>query len=356
MQRFKIAQISTPMEKTPPLKYGGTEMVVSELTEELIRRGHHVVLFATGDSQTKAKLISAWPRGAFHDREINPEVAHHLLFLKVLEHMGEFDIIHNHNGWRFLPYLKFINKPVVNTYHSYYSSRSLPLFEEFKEACYTSISVSQQKPVSRLNFVGNVYNGIDPDKFNFSDKKEKYFCFLGRIDPDKGIKESIEIAQKANAKLMIAARIDEKYQKYFEEEIKPILNDRIVFVGEVGGKQKSDFLANAAALLFPVNWEEPFGLVMVEAMACGTPVVAFDRGSVPEILQDGKTGFICAQGDIADMIKAVKKISTMPDERYQEMCRACRQRTEENFTVKKMVDGYEEVYEKVIENWERRKK
>lgn len=351
MQPLKIAQISTPMERTPPLKYGGTELVVSELTEELVKRGHRVTLFATGDSQTKAKLISAWPRGAFHDNEINPEVAHHLLFLKVLKQADEFDIIHSHNGWRFLPYLKFIKKPVVNTYHSYFFSRVIPLFDEFKKYYFTSISQSQQKPVPNLNFVDNVYNGINPNQYSFSDKEGKYFCFLGRIDRDKGVKEAVTIAQKTNIKLLIAARIEEKYQKYFDWEIKPQLNKKIIFIGEVGGRSKQDFLAKASGLLFPIDWEEPFGLVMIEAMACGTPVIAFDRGSVPEVIKDGKTGFICPQGDLDCMIKAIKKITRMPTENYKKMRDICREHVEANFTLEKMVDGYEKVYKRVIEDY-----
>ena len=355
MKRFlRIAQISTPMEQTPPLKYGGTELIVSELTEELVKRGHQVTLFATGDSQTKAKLVSTWPRGVFHDPDINPEVAHHLLFLKVLELADQFDIIHNHNGWRFLPYLRFFNKPVVNTYHSCYFLRIIPLFEKFKNYYYTSLSNAQRRPVSELNFTGNIYNGIDPTQYSFSDKKGEYLCFLGRIDPDKGIREAITIAQKANLKLLIAARIDPKFQKYFEWEIKPQLNGKIIFLGEVGGQPKSDFLTNAVGLLFPINWEEPFGLAMIEAMACGTPVIAFRRGSVPEVVKDGKTGFICPPGDLDCMVKAVKRIYEMPKDRYQTMRKNCRKHVEENFTVEKMVDGYEKVYKRVIEDWKRK--
>lgn len=351
---MKIAQISTPMGKTPPDKYGGTELVVSELTEELVRRGHKVTLFATGDSQTKAKLVSAWPHGVFYDRELNIEVAHHLLFLKFLQFSKEFDIIHNHNGWRFLPYLRMIKKPVINTYHSYYFPTVIPLFNEFKDDYYTSLSWSHQKPASNLNFIDNIYNGIDVTKYDFYDQRGDYFCFLGRIDPTKGIKEAIIVAKKLKVKLLIAARIDQDYQKYFKTEIEPLLDEKIIFIGEVGGKAKTDFLKKATAILFPIDWEEPFGLVMIEAMACGTPVVAFNRGSVSEIVKDGQTGYISSQNDVDKMIKNVKKIIDLPDSRYQEMRRACREHVEENFTVEKMVNGYEKVYEKVIENWKKK--
>lgn len=348
---MKIAQISTPMEKTPPEKYGGTELIVSELTEELVNRKHQITLFATGDSQTKAELVSAWPRGVFYDRGINVEVAHHLLFLKLMDRSDEFDIIHNHNGWRFLPYLKFIKTPVVNTYHSYFFPTVIPLFNEFKNYYYTSLSRSHQKATPKLNFVANIYNGINLMDFDFSSKKGNYFCFLGRIDPEKGIIQAVVAAKRAKIKLLIAARIDNKYQKYFDEEIKPLLNDQIIFIGEVGGKAKTDFLKKATALLFPIDWEEPFGLVMIEAMACGTPVIAYDRGSVSEIVHEGKTGFICPQNDIDKMVKYIQKINIMKEAEYQQIRLACRRRVEENFTVKKMVDEYEKIYQKVIEDW-----
>lgn len=339
MKQLKIAQISPLDTSVPPKKYGGTERIVSQLTEGLVKRGHQVTLFASGDSKTKARLIAVIPLALNKIGEkINPQVAHLFSFTKVIERQKEFDIIHNHTGWRFLPFSKFLKTKVVHTYHSYFFERTRFFFKYFKEQPFTFLSKNQRSSVSFLKSAGIVYNGVKIEKFDFCQNPKDYFLFLGRFSPLKGTFEAIQAARKAKVKLIVAAKFEDS--EYYQKKVRPYLRSRnIKYVGEIGGKERLKLLKNARGLLFPIQWEEPFGLVMTEAMACGTPVIAFKRGAVPEVVQHGKTGFIVR--NVEEMAEKIKKIDRLSR-------KDCRAWVEENFTAEKMVDGYEKAYYKIL--------
>jgi glycosyltransferase involved in cell wall biosynthesis len=344
---MKIAICPPFEERIPPAEYGGTELVVYNLIEQLVKMGHEVTLIGTGDSQTSAKQHAIFKRALREVPEINtPLIRDAYKYIgagKIVSYLNHnhFDIVHNHIGWRLLPFERAITIPMITTLYG-------PLdivyqkfvYGEFPDANYVSISMSQRRPMQDLNFVANVYSGIETEKFNFVEKPQDYFVFLGRMSPEKGPLQAIRIAKRSGIKLVMAAKIDLKDEEYFKHEIEPLIDDeQIKFVGEITHDEKVKLLGNAKALLAPIQWEEPFGLFFIEAMICGTPVITMRRGSVPEIILDKKTGFICDSLDEAtDKLKEVEKIDRQ----------LCAQHVLDNFSAEKMTEGYLKAYEKVV--------
>jgi glycosyltransferase involved in cell wall biosynthesis len=352
---MKIAVVS-PMENAlPPKGYGGVELVVANLVNELVDQGHDVTLYASGDSKTKAKLFPCVPKA------VNKMPGHENLQLKNL--MGfdvlikaamdintkDFDIVHNHFEWPFLLFRDFIDKPVVTTVHITLDERIAKEshdtynFSTFRKSPLITVSKAMQSLAPKLNFVGNVYNGIDIDKYSFNDQPGEYLAFLGRMSPQKGPIEAIQVAKATGRKLIMAARVGVENKAYYEEHVVPLIDgEQIVFLGEVEMAGKNELLRGAKALLFPIAWEEPFGLAVVEAMACGTPVIALNKGSMSELIEDGKNGYLC--NNIEEMVQAVERADRL-DRAY------CRRYVEKNFTVAKMTKDYLKIYDKVIKQY-----
>lgn len=340
---MRIAQVSPLYEAVPPLLYGGTERVVSFLTEELVGMGHEVTLFASGDSRTSAKLEPMCAEALRLDPNIRDRMAPHMIMMEaVRERADEFDVIHFHNDY--LPFSLFSRQPTpfVTTIHG---RLDLPEFVDiygaFPKVPLVSISDSQRAPVPNLNWVRTVHHGLPTNILTPRNVKQDYLAVLGRVSPEKGVDRAIHIAGKAGMRVKIAAKVDTADQEYFESVIKPLLKQpHVEFIGEINEMQKPDFLSAAHALLFPIDWPEPFGLVMIEAMACGTPVITYERGSVPEVIEDGLTGFICR--DEADAVRAVRRVGEL--DRVQ-----VRARFEERFSARRMAEDYVSVYEEMAE-------
>jgi len=347
-RKLKIAQLVPPWIPVPPKAYGGIERVVYYLTEGLTSRGHEVTLFASGDSQTSARLISPFLEALGNIGELKNNPTLQLLQVSpCFEMAGEFDIIHSHMVYQAAFFANLVKTPVVHTLHGSFIKGEVPeerrrLLEKYKNQNFVSISFAQREGLPDLNFVANIYNGVNIDEFEYGEGGG-YLSWLGRITPKKGVVEAIEVARILGKKLKIAAFIDPIDQPFFEMRVKPLIDgQQIELVGELKGTAKSDFLKASLALLFPIDWHEPFGIVMIEAMACGTPVVAFDRGSVSEVVVSGKTGFVVDPNlGVDGLVEAVKKIDQI--DRL-----ACRRHVEENFSVKKMIDRYEEAYKKIL--------
>jgi glycosyltransferase involved in cell wall biosynthesis len=340
---MKIAQVSPLFESVPPKLYGGTERVVSFLTEELVRQGHEVTLFASGDSQTAARLVPMCERSLRlqGDRISDPTALQVRTVELVLQQAEHFDVLHFHTDYLQFPALRRLALPAVTTEHGRLDTPELkPLFSEFWEMKLVSISNAQRAPIPDSNWVATVYHGLPADSLSLNQSPEDYLAFMGRISPEKRVDRAIEIAKRSGRKLKIAAKIDAADKIYFEREIKHLFDQpHVEYLGELGDEQKGEFLGKAAALLFPIDWPEPFGLVMIEAMACGTPVIAFPCGSVPELVESGKTGFVV--NDIEQAVAAV--------DRLREIDRAgCRRGFEERFTAERMATSYLEVYRQVI--------
>jgi glycosyltransferase involved in cell wall biosynthesis len=340
---LKIAQVAPLFESVPPKYYGGTERVVSYLTEELVRQGHEVTLFASGDSVTKAHLIAPCRRSLRLDKNCVDQLAHHILMLEmVFKQAHRFDIIHFHIDYLHFPLSRRHNIPHVTTLHGRLDIPDLvPLYREFGEMPVVSISNSQREPLPWLNWRGTVYHGLPEDLYTFREEHGKYLAFLGRIAPEKRVDRAIEIAKRTGIPLKIAAKVDKVDKEYFETVVQPLLRDPLIeYLGEIGDGEKNEFLGNAYALLFPIDWPEPFGLVMIEAMACGTPVIAYRRGSVPEVLEEGVTGFI-VQG-LEDAVEAVYKVRNINRRR-------CREVFEERFSATRMTRDYLNIYKQLLE-------
>jgi glycosyltransferase involved in cell wall biosynthesis len=340
---LKIAQVAPLFESVPPKYYGGTERVVSYLTEELVRQGHEVTLFASGDSVTKAHLIAPCRRSLRLDKNCVDQLAHHILMLEmVFKQAYRFDIIHFHIDYLHFPLSRRHNVPHVTTLHGRLDIPDLvPLYREFGEMPVVSISNSQREPLPWLNWQGTVYHGLPEDLYTFREEHGKYLAFLGRIAPEKRVDRAIEIAKRTGIPLKIAAKVDKVDKEYFETVVQPLLRDPLIeYLGEIGDGEKNEFLGNAYALLFPIDWPEPFGLVMIEAMACGTPVIAYRRGSVPEVLEEGVTGFI-VQG-LEDAVEAVYKVRDINRRR-------CREVFEERFSATRMTRDYLNIYKQLLE-------
>jgi len=339
---MRIAQVAPLYESVPPKYYGGTERVVSYLTEELVHQGHDVTLFASGDSETSAKLLAPSPCSLRLDKNCVDQMAHHVVLLEqVFRHANEFDVIHFHVDYLHFPHSRRQAITHLTTLHGRLDIPDLvPLYHEFPEMPLVSISESQRKPLPWVNWQGTVYHGLPKNLHRFRAEAGSYLAFLGRISPEKRVDRAIEIALQAGVPVKIAAKIDAADKEYFEQSIKPLLRDRHVeFIGEIGEGEKDEFLGNALALLFPIDWPEPFGLVMIEAMACGTPVIAFRHGSVPEVMEEGHTGFI-VEG-VKEAIKAVGRL----DEVSREDCRGV---FEERFTAARMAQDYLSIYDRII--------
>ena len=338
---MRIAQIAPLFESVPPKYYGGTERIVSYLTEELVRQGHDVTLFASGDSVTKAHLVACCRRSLRLDKHCSDQMAHHVLMLeKVSQRLEEFDCAHFHVDYLHYPLSRRAATPQVTTLHGRLDIPDLqPLYAEFRDMPVVSISNSQREPLPHANWRATIYHGLPQDLYACNAAPGGYLAFVGRISPEKRVDRAIKIAREVGMPLKIAAKVDAVDQDYFDEVVKPLLQHPLVeYVGEIGDGEKQEFLGCAIGLLFPIGWEEPFGLVMIEALACGTPVVAYRRGSVPEVLSDGKTGFIV--DDIEGAIAAVRHLP--------ELDRAdCRESFERNFTASRMANDYVRLYERL---------
>jgi glycosyltransferase involved in cell wall biosynthesis len=338
---MRIAQVAPLYESVPPALYGGTERVVSYLTEELVKQGHQVTLFASGDSVTQARLIPASDSALRLNEGVSDPLAHHFVLLEeVFARASDFDIIHFHIDYLHFPFSQRQTTPHVTTLHGRLDLPDLiPLHKKFNEMPVVSISDAQRLPLPWANWQGTVYHGLPMDLYQPRSEPGDYLVFLGRISVEKRFDRAVKIAKGAGMRLKCAAKIDESDRQYFEETIKP-LDDRVVeSVGEVGDADKQELLANAYALLFPIDWPEPFGLVLIEAMACGTPVIAYRCGSVPEIVDDGVTGFIVDDLDAA--IAAVPKIRDLDRN-------LCRRRFEERFSATRMAQAYLAIYQRLI--------
>jgi glycosyltransferase involved in cell wall biosynthesis len=339
---MKIAQVAPLYESVPPKLYGGTERVVSWLTEELVRLGHDVTLFASGDSLTTARLVAPCQKALRLDPSCVDQLAHHVLMLEqVFSEKEDFDLIHLHIDYLHFPFCR--RQPIahVTTLHGRLDLPDLvPLYRHFRDIPVISISDAQRKPLPWANWQGTVHHGLPRESFSLGSGKGRYLAFLGRTSPEKGLDQAIEIAKRAEMPLKIAAKIDRVDVKYFETVIKPLLDHPLIeFIGEVGYPETNVFLGNAAGLLFPINWREPFGLVMIEAMACGTPVIAYPLGSVPEVMQDRVTGFIVP--DLEGAVKAVKRLGEIDR-------RKCRRHFEQHFNAERMALDYLTIYQRLV--------
>ena len=335
---MRIAMLSPIAWRTPPRHYGPWESVASLLTEELVSRGFDVTLFATGDSETKGKLHAICARGYEEDHSIVPKVWECLHISELFEHADEFDIIHNNFDFLPLTYTGLITTPVVTTIHGFSSPGILPVYKKYNNRVYyVSISDADRSP--DLDYIKTIHHGIDINQFDFQPEPDDYLVFFGRIHHDKGAKEALEIARACNKKLILAGIIQDDI--YYHQYIEPHLDDNnVVYVGSVGPVQRNQLLGKATALLHPINFNEPFGLSVIESMACGTPVIAFNRGSMPELIENGKNGFLVNTDNEA--IDAFAHISDI-DRAY------CRHHVEQNFTANHMVEKYIQVYETILE-------
>jgi glycosyltransferase involved in cell wall biosynthesis len=334
---MRIAQIAPLHEAVPPKLYGGTERVVSFLTEELVQLGHDVTLFASGDSVTSADLHASWPRALRLDPAIRDPIAPHMLMMEhVARKMDDFDVLHFHMDYWPFSFFSRQDVPFVTTLHGRLDLPELqPVFNTFNKVPVVSISDSQRRPLSQANFVRTVLHGLPENLLTPQPSKRDYLAFLGRICPEKGVDKAIRIARASGVKLKIAAKIDKVDAEYFEQKIRPMLGDGVELIGEINDDQKPEFLSGARGLLMPIDWPEPFGLVMIEAMGCGCPVIAFNRGSVPEVIEDGLTG--CIVEDEMGAIGAVGRMLKLDRARV-------RRRFEERFTARRMAEDYLDVY------------
>jgi glycosyltransferase involved in cell wall biosynthesis len=336
---MRIAQLCTNVECVPPSGYGGTELVVHHLTEELIKRGHEVTLFASGDSKTKARLISITKQSLrTSNRKQTQWQAFDMRTLITMSSMErEFDIIHNHMGYQALPFLANLRRPCLSTNHNPVKDYCAAIYLQYSQLPYVSISNAYRKYnyADELNYIATIYNGIDLNNYALPKTKGNYLLFIGRIGYDKGTAQAIEIAQALNLPLKIAGKIDSNDKEYFNQRVKPHLSKKIEYVGEIDLITKSELYAGAIAVVYPIQFEEPFGLVMAEALASGTPIMAFDRGSVREILSDNETAVIgSSTKDLIDRFAEIEKIK--PE--------TCRERAKSLFSKEQMVTNYEKAY------------
>jgi glycosyltransferase involved in cell wall biosynthesis len=343
-EKLRIAQIAPLWESVPPKCYGGTERVVSYLTEALVQAGHDVTLFASGDSVTAARLEAVCPESLrLRTGAVNADASLVSLLERAFGAADDFDIIHSHVEFRAFPMARRCPVPTVTTLHGRLDLPEIAsVFREFSELPMVSISDAQRKPVPFANWASTVYHGLPPDLYSFHPQpgNGKYLAFLGRIAKEKRVDHAIEIAKRVGIPLRIAAKIDPNDREYFHTQIEPLMDHPLVeYIGEISDAEKDDFLGDAYALLCPYDWPEPFGIVFIEALACGTPVLAYRRGSIPEIIDPEVTGFVCET--LAEMTSAVERISLIDRQ-------ACRQAFETRFTVDRMAQNYVELYERII--------
>lgn len=341
---MKIAQISPLYESVPPKLYGGTERVVHFITEELVSQGHDVTLFASGDSLTSARLVPVTSRSLRLDDGCVDQIAPHFTMMEMVEREAyKFDIIHNHIDYFFYPYIKKMNGRILTTLHGRLDIPELqPLYKEYYQVPVVSISDSQRLPLPFANWQGTVYHGLPLNLFELRPQPGNYLVFLGRISPEKRVDRAIDIAIRAGIPIKIAAKISVVDRDYYEAKIKKLLDHPLVeMLGEIGDREKQDVLGGALGLIYAIDWPEPFGLAMIEAMACGTPVIAYKNGSVPEVVDDGITGFIVNSREEA--VEAVKKLPDLDR-------RKCRRVFETRFSSKRMVNDYLALYESLIKS------
>ncbi len=338
---MRIAMLSPIAWRTPPRHYGPWESVVSLLTEGLVTKGVDVTLFATADSRTKGALHAVCQSGYEEDIKIEPKVWECLHISELFERADEYDLIHNHFDFHPLTYSGLVTTPVLTTIHGFSSPRILPVYEKYNgSAFYVAISEADRSP--NLNYIATIHHGIDLNDFLFEPDPEDYLLFFSRIHPDKGAKEAIEIAGASGRKLIMAGIIQD--ESYYEFEVKPHLDGDVDYVGSVGPEQRNELLGKAYALLHPINFNEPFGLSIVEAMSCGTPVIAFNRGSMPELIRHGVNGFLVS--NVEEAVEAVNEIPRIDRS-------VCRKFVEENFSTERMVDDYIRIYEQILEQTKR---
>jgi glycosyltransferase involved in cell wall biosynthesis len=334
---MRIAILSPISWRTPPRHYGPWESVVSLLTEDLLRMGLDVTLFATGDSRTSGKLVAVCPRPYSEDRSVDPKVAECLHISEIFERAGEFDLIHNNFDFLPLTYSGLVETPVLTTIHGFSSPKILPVYQKYNATSYyVAISESDRSP--ELDYVATVHHGIDVAQFPFCDAAGQYLLFFGRIHPEKGVREAIDVAHRTGIKLVIAGIIQD--QDYYGTQVEPHIDGTTVeYLGSVGPDQRAGVLGQALALLHLISFDEPFGLSVIESMACGTPVIAFDRGSMPEIILDGETGYLVQ--DIEGAVNAVAAVGAIDRAR-------CRANVEKRFTSTRMARDYVRVYQNIL--------
>lgn len=335
---MRIAQIAPLYESVPPKTYGGTERVVSYLTEALVGMGHEVTLFATGDSDTRAVLSAQTPFSLRSNKECVDPLVHHVLMMeRVFQQASEFDVIHSHIDYLPFPMARRSPTPVVATLHGRLDIPDLiPLYREFSEQPLVSISDAQRRPLPGAHWVRTVYHGLPEGLYALNETPEPYLAFIGRISPEKRLDLALEIAEGAGVPLKVAAKIDQADREYFRDRIRPLFDHPLLeYCGEIGEAEKGEFIGNAMALVAPIDWPEPFGLVFIEAMACGTPVITRPRGSVPELIEPGVTGFIVET--VQEGVDAVRRIPSIDRKR-------CRGVFERRFTSRRMAAEYTDTY------------
>ncbi len=334
---MKVAILSPVAWRTPPRHYGPWEQIASNLTEGLTERGIDVTLFATKDSVTKARLEAVIEKGYEEDREIDPKVAECLHISHLMEQADQFDLIHNHFDFLPLTYSGLIETPMLTTIHGFSSPRIVPVYKKYNGSNYY-VSISNSDRNRDLSYIATVYNGIDKSLFSFREEAGDYLLYFGRIHHEKGTREAIQIAKKAGKKLIISGIIQDR--AYYDEKVAPYLNDEdIIYAGSAGPEKRNELLGKAYALLHPINFEEPFGLSVAESMLCGTPVIAFNRGSMSELIEEGKTGYLV--GNIGETVERVKNIPGI-DRAH------CRRSAEEKFSKETMTESYISVYRKIL--------
>jgi glycosyltransferase involved in cell wall biosynthesis len=341
---MRIAQVAPLNERVPPPLYGGTERVVSYLTEELVRLGHDVTLFASGDSQTSARLVPACPRALWRDPDVRETLPHHVRLMElVYREAGGFDVIHFHTDWVHFPLVRRHPCPTLTTLHGMVHPHDLgALLQEYRDVPLVSISDNQRRPAPEANWRATVYHGLPRDAFTFRGDPGTCLVYLGRMSPEKRVDRAIEIARRAGMPLKIAAKIYPEERHYFDETLAPLIEaagSLVEFVGEIGDRGRDELLGRAAAFLFPIEWAEPFGLVMIEAMACGTPVIAWRRGSVPELVEDGVTGYVVES--VEEGVGAVARIDRLSRA-------TCRRTFEQRFDAARMASDYVSVYRGLV--------
>jgi glycosyltransferase involved in cell wall biosynthesis len=344
IEPLKIAQVSPLYEQVPPALYGGTERVVAYVADELVERGHEVTVFASGDSTTRAKLVACVPKALRLDPGAHDSLGSHVVELaQVFDRAADFDVIHCHVDYLGFPFGRLTRTPTLHTLHGRLDLPYLwPIFRQFPDVPLVSISDAQREPLRDLplTWAGTVYHGLPLDRFPYVAERGRYLAFLGRISPEKRVDLAIAVATRTGVALKIAAKVDPVDRDYFEREIRPLLDTPLIeFIGEIDDAEKPRFLGEALALVFPVDWPEPFGLAMIEAMACGTPVIARGCGSVPEIIVSGRTGFIA--DTLEDLVGAVDRIGAIDR-------MACRRHAEQRFTATRMADDYERIYRRLL--------
>lgn len=333
---MKIAVLAPIAWRTPPRHYGPWEQVSSNIAEGLVKEGFDVTLFATGDSLTDGRLEWVTERGYEEDKDVDAKVVECLHISHLMERADQFDLIHNNFDFLPLTYSSLVKTPFLTTIHGFSSEKIVPVYKKYNRST-SYVSISNANRHADLDYLGTVYNGLQTEQFTFNAHPEDYLLFFGRIHPDKGTAEAIQIAQRSNRRLIIAGIIQDA--EYFRERVEPFLSDTIVFVGDAGPEKRNDLLGKASALLHPISFEEPFGLSVAESMLCGTPVIAFNRGSMPELIRHGETGFLVGSTD-----EAVEAVELLKDISRQE----CRDWSFSQFSKEKMVKDYILLYQKIL--------